>query len=70
MTDRPTHITDRDVYEPNRWDAATTRCGIPLKEPGAMPYVGARFVRAHVEGRATAQRPPIVFCPECKEGDR
>jgi hypothetical protein len=57
VTDRPTHIVDK-------LGADRTHCGIPLKQPAALPYVGRRFVDAHIAGH-----PPITFCPECKQDE-
>ena len=63
MTDvdeRPTHIIETASDD-------RTRCGIKIMTKAALPFVGARFVRAHIEGRVRAQRPPMVWCPECWE---
>lgn len=57
---RPTHIVDQRSDD-------RTHCGIRLKDKAALPYVGRRFVQAHIDGRMRAQRPPIVFCPQCQE---
>jgi hypothetical protein len=52
---RPMHIVDEI-------GATHTHCGIKLTEKRALPYVGRRFVAAHIAGH-----PPIVFCGECLE---
>jgi hypothetical protein len=50
---RPVHIVDEIGDD-------RTHCGIRLKDPKALPYVGRRFVDAHINGR-----PGITFCPAC-----
>ena len=61
MSDRPTHVTEHPSDD-------RTRCGIKIKTKAALPYVSARFVHAHIDGRAKAQRPPILWCHDCVEG--
>lgn len=59
---RPVHLLD----EP---DDARTRCGLRAAgRDAACPRMLARFVAAHVEGRARAGRAPLELCGDCETG--